>query len=1109
MTDEGQLQQQGFHLNQNDDEESTLVIEPCARVRDLYGEDRPFGEAFESFYKWELLQKTGNRLSLLSQEKLRDISTITYINQIPKKRKKLILQRADALADSIYDLSNKKWEENSNAYLKSVDQKIDQLSCNESRYLLRSCQTIFKDKYGKKIRERGESVELIDQIVKRTGEETRAQFIKVFSSIDVTEVAWKLRDFLYSDNLDPKQKLQNMLLDLTDFQVRELRLEYNTTPAIILAREIHRALHLDPEEDIIPEEPPGFLFTGRSVFGDVEEDEEDFDEDFEDEQEVKLEEDDDEWDFQEKVEEVEEVDPYTIDHEAIIHVLKGRTKHEISLIEFHFNDIFQRRGGEPALKQQIKERMMSSKSEQIFHLLRGYNPEEEADKIYKILMDQECIAPYETVLDDRLVVGEESAESETDKADKPAETKKSKKELREQQARTERLLLEQILITGKWPLMPDMPGKLRRRFLEDSNPPNWQRELSSIMLLRDSVRHLLPEQFQEVNDILDKKYSLRLDPAYYHNGSAIDARALVEEIAHDLDVKKTVKDLLSSIEFLCPEDIAELRRMYSIAFDSDLLDDFRDKIRELYANQIPEDVEAQIENRLTGASRVRVRADLLAPFHPHNQSNFDSTSLHSQRSDALEEVKEYIESKSWLKVADLLRGLSYQQRTELEQAYYEDDDCIDPLRTILVSETESLEATESFFLLCGVEARSIAEDLASGNMLRLFDLRNHIPEAVDFVAYLCKQLHQIDLEALIEAYRPSEDCNISLSKDYIQMIYLAPEAYQLGEELLTYKPLSHEAEYLIDDILEKPSPALRNFELAFNRLFCDLRLLLKQLSSFGFCARDRMAEFVLNLEGIDPDAHIRFKKLIEFSDVASLKTSLRREAAHLKSIEDAHDVVFPDSKLRATLDQMNAGLNDICRTLLLLDCYDPVEVAAVIQQIIESNKGDTLTRKILKVLTPPDEKNDNPLIPEDMNWVDEMYLQIRHAYKETNNTELLEVLYSKGINDKQLSKIAKVIYGDSTSVTAKEIWGIMTSDKHSDQKLSDLISILGKINPRLRECVIALYDSYYSLSKGRPSLVGEIHRIAPEDTKNKKKVMKIISDSKPRKRREKEENNKR
>ena len=113
-------------------EEEAVQIPPRARVRLYWGTDRKFGEAFERFYKREILQRTGSQLGVIAAEPLLAIKDSSLISETLADREPLLLQRAEQLAVLLFDLTSTTWESNPNIYLRTIDRSIDQLSCAES-----------------------------------------------------------------------------------------------------------------------------------------------------------------------------------------------------------------------------------------------------------------------------------------------------------------------------------------------------------------------------------------------------------------------------------------------------------------------------------------------------------------------------------------------------------------------------------------------------------------------------------------------------------------------------------------------------------------------------------------------------------------------------------------------------------------------------------------------------------------------------------------------------------------------------------------------------------------------------------------------------------------
>lgn len=202
------------------------------------GNDAPLGESYIRYYRPILLKKKGHELDALAQQPL----THSYPHQITPAEAESQTEQAVLLARELFKLVMREWEPDANVYLSLLDRYIEPLSVEQTYALLAETRESFRSQFGKMIKERGESIELLDQIVKRTGKPTRPQIEKIITGIEVPKLArelWQLFDPpvpILPETLAPK------LEDYTNKQVLALRSEFNRLPARLLAERLSECL---------------------------------------------------------------------------------------------------------------------------------------------------------------------------------------------------------------------------------------------------------------------------------------------------------------------------------------------------------------------------------------------------------------------------------------------------------------------------------------------------------------------------------------------------------------------------------------------------------------------------------------------------------------------------------------------------------------------------------------------------------------------------------------------------------------------------------------------------------------------------------------------------
>ncbi len=191
-------------------------------------------------------------------EKIREIlsaqSVSDYIRPITVNRLKLKdyqkhqeerIKVAKTLADNIYNLSNLERVIDPQAYQSIFKRNLAGRTSEDNQFILKYAQKYFREHFGEAIKRNGESPEIIEQIVKRTGKDTRIQFEAVIAGFNAQQLAQKI----YRIDLTQIKSLtliQTELERLDPEQLRELQAEIK----IIYLREIAELTNkfLDPQK---------------------------------------------------------------------------------------------------------------------------------------------------------------------------------------------------------------------------------------------------------------------------------------------------------------------------------------------------------------------------------------------------------------------------------------------------------------------------------------------------------------------------------------------------------------------------------------------------------------------------------------------------------------------------------------------------------------------------------------------------------------------------------------------------------------------------------------------------------------------------------------------
>lgn len=129
---------------------------------------------------------------------------------------------AKELADRINKLSNIDRVIEKSAYHNAINAAISECNSEDTQYILKFAKSYFREKYGEEIKRRGESPELIDQIIKRLEKEGREEFEKALSGFNVEELIEKIYTATPLLSVPEHLELTQTLEQLPDHQLQEL-----------------------------------------------------------------------------------------------------------------------------------------------------------------------------------------------------------------------------------------------------------------------------------------------------------------------------------------------------------------------------------------------------------------------------------------------------------------------------------------------------------------------------------------------------------------------------------------------------------------------------------------------------------------------------------------------------------------------------------------------------------------------------------------------------------------------------------------------------------------------------------------------------------------------
>ena len=983
----------------------------------------------------------------LSAPIFKDHLSLPELQRIDESR----TQRGEELARTIFELANQQRAREVSVYVETIEAAVRDCVSEENQAILETACAFFRTAYGAWCRERGKSIEMLDNIVHRTGRDSEALLAKLIRGFDVKELSRQLWDLQLAKRTAELQHERTRLYELTNAQVRELRHEYNTIPAQDLAQELHAALH---ETNLTGEPMP--------------------------------------------------------DVRAIRYVLLGRSALEIKQIEFQFNERwhFTRNGaGEAPLSEQIAARLAKEDAKEIGELLKGFNSKHLADAVHRLLVH--CAEASEVV-----------------------------------EAGLE--------------LHPDFAGNFRRDY---SGQPCWERELRAREQIDLLLRYLSPGQFKNVARALQKHYGEQLTPALYLCNRNFDARRKAldlfrafhnvaprricrrdqDYLSHSqmLEIKarfrtsthgeitqiikkwseeqkalestQIMERCLLPLEYLSPEQLFHVKEHFLISTGIELDAFVQTKMHELCRQEVPKYVARLVKNRLSGISRLPLKADLFELFATsaqRRQNYFELAPKAQQLEEAArdaEEVQRILddrqESRKAKALIEFMRKRTNAQLDALEKAYLERNTPPVPLIEAVRQKVAAKRARLGVMLLLSkFDPWAHAEKLHQ----RPEYLLNLLTESPHAVAYMLKEyraLHKEDLRAAVKACFKKDAAKRTLC----QSVLLTEQLLHLHKILKSNEAIDAEGlTYLVRQLTRARLEVLAveagynryfgQFNFCYDKSYGTLLQRLRVLATTQCLPRRHFASAILLLENVEPEIPVTMQNHLSVEEIGGetiLKFHglLREFKDHLKILQKAYNALNEHATLRETIYELRIPLEVKNKTLLLLDGYDPDEAARRIRELVAStHHGEDLGARIVALLAPVHRGKRNRLIPRQHNWIGEMYHQIRVSYEANSGSKLLRDLHTKEVPLKGsgINAIAYKLYGEAAK-TVIDVRRLLTRRAVESDPLGVLdrkiVQALADLLPPLRERALDMYDAYYAPSER--GLVAEIKSIKNQLVRSK------------------------
>lgn len=155
---------------------------------------------------------------------------------------------AEAVAHQIYHLAQKARDTDIDLYLSAFNVVLADKTPQEAKDILDRANDFFTEHYYTAIRDRGERPEMFHQIIKRVGHEASDRISRIALGLDVEKVAAELWEFYHGPHPDKCSRINDILLECTERQVRAIRDEFVVIPFKSLARQAYNVLNAHASE---------------------------------------------------------------------------------------------------------------------------------------------------------------------------------------------------------------------------------------------------------------------------------------------------------------------------------------------------------------------------------------------------------------------------------------------------------------------------------------------------------------------------------------------------------------------------------------------------------------------------------------------------------------------------------------------------------------------------------------------------------------------------------------------------------------------------------------------------------------------------------------------
>ena len=954
------------------EEDSTNSYRSIAQ-RLLHAHKEKFGQAFERFYRPEIIRREGSPLERLAEEPLALVQGSDTGGLSDPEFKSSLKINANQLAEKLYHLAANAWDRNINTYLKAFDNYLEEYTCEEQRIFLEELVSAFKKQYSAELLERGESIELIDQIVKRTGESTRTRLEKVLAGANITELTKEIWELFFSADSGSKGEIERILLDLTNHQIRELRVAFADYPALLLANVLKENL---PEISI-----------------ESDEEHEPKKQDTENKKEKKV------------------VNQFKL--EALRYLLRGRAPYEIKRIETAYNDVVKSEK-EPDLLEHITRAFPLQLHNELLGLLEGENLKDSAARIIKLFTEYQQSPPKPTPLPPRI---------------------------------------SENLPT----ITPEYTSFFWRRRLFHESSTAFDYELEGFQEILAEVGLLSPFLLERLDAMIREASDLSLSLRLYPRGRADSPARTAERLRDAISNSESSRCALSHIYGYTPGEMARVRKAYATRYGVSLEEDLTPYLSgDTFQERL-------IKAQASGLLRAQFHVDLLSIFLPAEKHPAGSALTTTPFEERLHQTAVFLQQEKIETFDELRERLKQIAPSKLYMLEAEFELTTEQSLRRLLPVFSSKDKKKALALFNGTDVQvvtaAMVENMEDALEKYWIGLSNQEIEVIDesFSHGAKRSLLTVLLEKLTIA-----GTNVALIQEALIQL-LSVEAIQIREELrainLKQEGASTEPARCI---MELPYPALRFLEHAYSQRYGSLRRHLLSLVSGGFITEEWFGKLIYRLEGIDSAIIDEIEIGLSENDSKKLRMIFLELGYQCRTVEEVFLLENQNESIKTAIMGMSGAEDERAESVLYFLGYYPDKVAKFVEEALAENEVSVRTKRLQEIFRDPlNPASPNPLLPGDLNWINEMYIQVRRRFFLQTGGFLMPQLLDSGIPLELSTSLKLQLFSSDTSLIVDEIADTI-SNQDADEALAQyLCSRLKDSPPRYIRGIRELFSCLY------------------------------------------------